>query len=113
MIDLIELLIGLFFTGAIYYAKYLYGTRAMLELTAVFIVTAVLAVMFFTEIMKSVVEEAEAEDNADNKRTCSFDRVKKYTAYYMLAMSTSVFERIVNWCSETLGLDGEKGDFYD
>ncbi len=102
MIELIEILIGIFVTGSLFYARHFHGTRAMIELTFVFAVTIILAVLFFMEIMRSAAEETE------NNRGL----LKKRLAYQVLAVSTNVFNRIYTHCSEVLKEweEGEEDD---
>ena len=115
MIELIELVIGLFVTAAIYYAMYFYGARAVLEVAVVIVISFSLAVLFITETMKSVAEEAVDEDITDLQAygSSALDTERKIAAYRVLAASTNAFNKILNWCTETLEIEEEEDDPYE
>lgn len=116
MVDLIEILIGVFITVSIYYARYFYGTRAVFELIVVFTVAVALAVFLFTEIMKSVCQEVVVDENDDEeftRRRSSSCFIRKLIAYHVLEKSTNAFDKIVSWCSETLEVDDEGDNLYE
>ena len=116
MINLVEILIGMFITVALMYTMHFYGVRAMLLLVGVFVVSAVLAVWFFTEILKTVCLQEEEEDIETGRKTVRYpsaDTLKQLAAYYVLNRSVSAFEKVVKWCCETLDGYQEGGDLDD
>ena len=110
MIDLIELLIGGFVTAAVYYARYFYGVRAMLELIAVFVISFVLVIVFITEIMKSAIKD---EDTDDRKayRTAYEDHAKN-VKYEILLRASSALSKIVDLYTEIVDEEDE-GEYLD
>ncbi|MBE6116552.1 MAG: hypothetical protein E7187_07005 [Erysipelotrichaceae bacterium] len=116
MVDLIEILIGVFVTASICYARYFYGTRAVVELIVVLAAAFALAAFLITEIMKSVCQK-EMEDENDGegftRRRSSSGVIRKLIAYHVLEKSTNAFDRIVGWCSETLEIDDEGENLYE
>ena len=116
MNDLIEILMGVFITTALFYARYYYGTRAMLELIVVFIVTFALVACFITGIMNSVSKEIASDENDDDEHIyadhCHVP-VSKLVAYQLLAMWTNAFGKILRLCTEVLEDDEERGDDYE
>ena len=116
MIDLMEILIGMFLTASIFYFGHFYGARAMAELALVFAVLFVLAFFLLAEIMKSVVRSsAEEEEIAEEEevRPMSFGTIRKLTAYYVLLMFTRAFSRAFARCSEALRIEEDEDDLYE
>ena len=116
MVDLIEILIGVFVTASICYARYFYGTRAVVELIVVLAAAFALAAFLITEIMKSVCQEVMVDENDDEeftRRRSSSGVIRKLIAYHVLEKSTNAFDKIVGWCSETLEVDDEGDNLYE
>lgn len=108
MIELIEILIGVFITSAVMYARYFYGTKAMLELIILFLIGAVLAIFYFTEVMKSVCDEAEESEKTSSKKGGALDTLKKAAATQLLSVSYCMFKKTVELCKDVI--EDEEGE---
>lgn len=108
MIDLIEILIGMFVTVAIFYARYCYGLRAALEVIAFLTVAFVLAVFYVTEIMKSVTEETEETGKKQPFRN-TVTSVVDQAGYRMMLGCERGFRKLADYFAEALE-EYEEGD---
>jgi len=86
MIELIEILIGVFITSAVMYARYFY----------------------FTEVMKSVCDEAEESEKTSSKKGGALDTLKKAAATQLLSVSYCMFKKTVELCKDVI--EDEEGE---